>query len=58
MLGAIAALAPGPAALPLVRVEGLTRIFDVSKRWLNRVIEGEQRKLLKAVQGLVRYRQG
>jgi peptide/nickel transport system ATP-binding protein len=35
---------------PLVRVEGLTRIFDVSKPWLNRVIEREPRRLLRAVQ--------
>jgi peptide/nickel transport system ATP-binding protein len=38
-----------PAA-PLVEVEGLARIFDVSKPWLNRVIEREPLRLLKAVQ--------
>ncbi len=32
-----------------VTVEGLTRVFDVSKPWLNRVIEGEPQKLLTAV---------
>jgi peptide/nickel transport system ATP-binding protein len=40
------------AAAPslLVRVTGLSRTFDVSKPWLNRVIEREPRQLLKAVQ--------
>ena len=38
------------AIRPLVEVEGLSRVFDVSRPWLNRVIEGEPRKLLKAVQ--------
>ncbi len=33
----------------LVDVQNLTRVFDVSKPWLNRVIEREERKLLKAV---------
>ena len=37
-------------AKPLVEVKGLTRIFDVSKPWLNRMIEREPRLLLKAVQ--------
>ena len=36
--------------LPLVDVKGLSRTFDVSKPWLNRVLEGEPRLLLKAVQ--------
>jgi peptide/nickel transport system ATP-binding protein len=35
---------------PLVRVKGLSRTFDVSKPWLNRVIEREPKQLLKAVQ--------
>jgi len=34
---------------PLIRVEELTRIFDVSKPWLNRVIERQPRALLTAV---------
>lgn len=34
---------------PLLRVENLTRIFDVSKPWLNRVIEREPRQQLTAV---------
>lgn len=32
----------------LVTVTGLSKTFDVSKPWLNRVLEGEGRKLLKA----------
>ena len=35
---------------PLVQVQNLTRVFDVSKPWLNRVIEREPRRLLNAVQ--------
>ncbi|MEM1421925.1 MAG: ABC transporter ATP-binding protein [Pseudomonadota bacterium] len=37
---------PRPA---LVRADHLGRVFDVSKPWLNRVLEGEDRKLLHAV---------
>lgn len=33
----------------IVKVEDLTRIFDVSKPWLNRVIERSPRALLTAV---------
>jgi peptide/nickel transport system ATP-binding protein len=33
----------------LVEVRDLSRVFDVSKPWLNRIIEREERKLLKAV---------
>ena len=45
---------PSPLAEPatmsdLVQVRELSRVFDVSKPWLNRVIEREPRKLLKAV---------
>jgi peptide/nickel transport system ATP-binding protein len=32
----------------LVRVEGLTRRFDISKPWLNRVLEGGSRQFLTA----------
>ncbi|MEZ5751742.1 MAG: ABC transporter ATP-binding protein [Paracoccaceae bacterium] len=35
-------------AEPLIRVQGLTRRFDVSKPWLNRVIEREERQFLTA----------
>jgi len=34
---------------PLVRIESLSRIFDLSKRWLNRVLEGSGRITLTAV---------
>ena len=33
----------------LVEVKTLSRVFDVSKPWLNRVIEREEKKFLKAV---------
>lgn len=36
----------------LVSVRNVSRTFDVSKPWLNRVIEREPRKLLKAVTGV------
>jgi peptide/nickel transport system ATP-binding protein len=35
---------------PLVVVKGLSRTFDVSKPWLNRMLEGEPKLMLKAVQ--------
>jgi oligopeptide/dipeptide ABC transporter ATP-binding protein len=35
---------------PLVTVRNLSRTFDVSKPWLNRVIEREEKRLLRAVQ--------
>ena len=34
---------------PLVSAKGLTRVFDVSKPWLNRVLEGRSKALLTAV---------
>ena len=34
---------------PLVRIEGLSRVFDLSKRWLNRVLEGGGKVILTAV---------
>jgi peptide/nickel transport system ATP-binding protein len=36
---------------PLVEARDLTRVFDVSRPWLNRVIEGGERTWLKAVSG-------
>jgi peptide/nickel transport system ATP-binding protein len=39
-------------APPLVEVRDLTRVFDVSKPWLDRLIEGEGRACLKAVSGV------
>ena len=35
--------------MPLLSVERVSRDFDVSRPWLNRVIEGEPRRLLRAV---------
>src|SRR6266850_2505738 len=37
---------------PLLRVEAVTRDFDVSRPWLDRVLEGEGRRLLRAVDGV------
>jgi peptide/nickel transport system ATP-binding protein len=39
-------------AKALVEANDLTRVFDVSKPWLNRLLEREQRTLLKAVTGI------
>ena len=36
----------------LVEARDLTRVFDVSRPWLNRVIEGGERTYLKAVDGV------
>ncbi len=46
------ATAANAAAQPLVQVENLGRIFDVSPPWLNRVIEGLPVRLLRAVSGV------
>jgi peptide/nickel transport system ATP-binding protein len=37
---------------PLVEIEGLVRVFDLSKRWLNRVLEGSGQVKLTAVDGV------
>ena len=37
---------------PLLKLEGVSRDFDVSRPWLNRVLEGEPRRLLRAVDGV------
>jgi peptide/nickel transport system ATP-binding protein len=37
---------------PYVQVRNLRRVFDVSKPWLNRVIEGGEKQFLKAVDGV------
>jgi peptide/nickel transport system ATP-binding protein len=47
--GAATAAAAGS---PLVQVENLGRIFDVSAPWLNRVLEGQPVRLLRAVVGV------
>ena len=38
--------------IPYVEVEGLRRLFDVSKPWLNRVLERQPKQWLKAVDGV------
>jgi len=40
------------AERPLLRLHDLGRDFDVSRPWLNRVIEGTPRQLLRAVDGV------
>jgi peptide/nickel transport system ATP-binding protein len=37
---------------PYVQVQDLRRVFDVSKPWLNRMLEGGERQFLKAVDGV------
>jgi peptide/nickel transport system ATP-binding protein len=37
---------------PLVEIRNLRRVFDVSKPWLNRVLEGGHAEFLKAVDGV------
>jgi peptide/nickel transport system ATP-binding protein len=37
---------------PFIKVKDLRRSFDVSKPWLNRVIEGGEKQYLKAVDGV------
>ncbi|MEL7428772.1 MAG: ATP-binding cassette domain-containing protein, partial [Pseudomonadota bacterium] len=34
---------------PLVQINNLSRVFDVSKPWLNRLVEREEKKFLTAV---------
>src|SRR3977135_2675982 len=36
-------------AAPLVKVEKLGRVFDVSKPWLERILEGSPRQTIRAV---------
>ena len=37
---------------PYVQVRNLRRVFDVSKPWLNRLLEGGGKQYLKAVDGV------
>ena len=37
---------------PLVRIVGLSRVFDLSKKWLNRMLEGGGKVTLTAVDGV------
>jgi len=38
--------------MPLLSLRAVSRDFDVSRPWLNRVLEGEPRRLLRAVDGV------
>ena len=42
----------GMTSAPFIDVRNLRRVFDVSKPWLNRVIEGGHLEFLKAVDGV------
>jgi peptide/nickel transport system ATP-binding protein len=44
--------APAVDGVPLVEVEGLGRVFDLSKRWLNRLLDGSGKVTLTAVDGV------
>jgi peptide/nickel transport system ATP-binding protein len=46
------AAAPTRAGEPMVVVEDIAKVFDVSAPWLNRVIERKPRALLRAVDGV------
>ena len=37
---------------PLLTLSDVSRDFDVSRPWLNRVLEGEPRRILRAVDGV------
>ena len=41
-----------PQSKILLEVRDVARVFDVSKPWLNRVIEGQPEQILKAVDGI------
>jgi peptide/nickel transport system ATP-binding protein len=43
---------PPEAATPLLEVTDLARDFDVSKPWLFRVLQGEKKRILRAVAGV------
>src|SRR5262245_17541114 len=44
--------APPAGSMSLVKLDSVSRDFDVSRPWLNRVLEGEPRRLLRAVDGV------
>ena len=48
----MAEMKPRGAGHPLLEVKDLHRSFDVSRPWLNRVLEGAPRTLLHAVHGV------
>ncbi len=43
---------PFPRQDDYVRVQNLRRLFDVSRPWLNRMIERQPRQILRAVDGV------
>ncbi len=45
-------LQPQSPPKPLVKVDDLAKVFDVSAPWLNRVIEGKPRQFVHAVDGV------
>jgi peptide/nickel transport system ATP-binding protein len=49
---AVAGTPDAAPARPLVEVEGLTKVFDVSAPWLNRVVERKDRLFVHAVDGV------
>ena len=50
--GGAGAMESGAAAQPLVRVEGLAKYFDVSPPLLTRVLEGQKKAIVRAVDGV------
>ena len=38
--------------MPLLKLEKVSRDFDVSRAWLNRVLEHEPKRMLRAVDGV------
>jgi peptide/nickel transport system ATP-binding protein len=38
--------------VPMLRVTNLKRVFDVSPPWLNRVLEGKGKSIVRAVDGV------
>jgi peptide/nickel transport system ATP-binding protein len=43
---------PAADSAPLVEIDGLGRVFDLSKRWLNRILDGSGKVTLTAVDGV------
>ncbi|HWK69123.1 MAG TPA: oligopeptide/dipeptide ABC transporter ATP-binding protein [Rhizobiaceae bacterium] len=46
------ASSPRDTGSPLVEIEGLGRVFDLSRRWLNRLLDGSGKVHLTAVDGV------
>jgi len=45
-------MANATANAPLLRLSEVSKDFDVSRPWLNRVLEGTPQQLLRAVDGM------